>query len=213
MKYILDLISQHKAGDPVGIYSVCSAHPLVIEASLRHAASCGGKILIEATSNQVNQDGGYTGMVPHDFCKRVYEIADQVDFSRENILFGGDHLGPNCWQDLEADEAMEKSKILIEQYVLAGFRKIHLDCSMSLIGDAVPLSDETVATRAAVLCQVSEKAWQKAGGEAPVYIVGTEVPVPGGAQEDLDQLAVTSSDAARMTITAHEKAFSDVGLS
>ncbi|MBT5187925.1 MAG: D-tagatose-bisphosphate aldolase, class II, non-catalytic subunit [Kordiimonadaceae bacterium] len=212
MKYFLDLIAQHKESGANGIYSVCSAHPLVIEASLQHAAAVGGKALIEATSNQVNQDGGYTGMLPIDFCNRVYDIADKINFPREDILFGGDHLGPNCWQDLDADEAMEKSKLLIEQYVAAGFRKIHLDCSMSCNGDPVPLTDEIVAARAAILCEVSENTWKKVGGEAPVYIVGTEVPVPGGAQEALDELAVTSTDAASMTISVHEKAFTDAGL-
>ncbi len=45
-----------------GIYSVCSSHPLVVEAALRAAAHGDGPALIEATSNQVNQFGGYTGM-------------------------------------------------------------------------------------------------------------------------------------------------------
>lgn len=217
MKYLLDLISGHKAGAPAGIYSVCSSHPLVIEASLLHAASIKAKVLIEATSNQVNQDGGYTGMVPAEFCQRVYEIADRLKFPRADILFGGDHLGPNCWQELGATQAMEKSIILIKQYVEAGFRKIHLDCSMSLKGDPVPLSDECVAERAAVLCGVSENAWLKVGGqkekeEPPVYIVGSEVPVPGGAHENLDGLAVTTPERAAKTIDAHKSAFEQAGL-
>ena len=208
MKFFLDLVQEHKAGKAVGIYSVCSAHPLVIEASLLHAQKTGAMALIEATSNQVNQDGGYTGMLPADFCERVYTIADRVNFPRENVLFGGDHLGPNCWQDMKADVAMKKAELLIEQYVEAGFRKIHLDCSMSCAGDPMPLTDAIVAERAAVLCAIAEKTWQRVGGQAPVYIIGTEVPVPGGAHEDLAELAVTSPDAAAATIKAHELAFS-----
>ena len=123
MKYFLNLVKQHKAGKPIGVYSVCSAHPFVIEASLRHAHEIGGKALIEATSNQVNQDGGYTGMKPSDFCDRVFAIADRINFPCNQILLGGDHLGPNCWQNLSADAAMEKSATLIEEYVTAGFRK------------------------------------------------------------------------------------------
>ena len=33
MKAILDLIARHKAGEPCGLFSVCSAHPLAIEAT------------------------------------------------------------------------------------------------------------------------------------------------------------------------------------
>ena len=57
-----DIITRHKSGEHIGICSVCSAHPLVIEAALRFDLSTNNKVLIEATSNQVNQFGGYTGM-------------------------------------------------------------------------------------------------------------------------------------------------------
>ncbi|MDX2411218.1 MAG: D-tagatose-bisphosphate aldolase, class II, non-catalytic subunit [Woeseiaceae bacterium] len=212
MNSILDIVKAHKAGESVGIYSVCSAHPIVIEAALRRAKSDGTVALIEATSNQVNQDGGYTGMRADEFRDFVYRIAEEVDFPISRIVLGGDHLGPNCWQGLPADEAMQKSEVLIDQYVAAGFRKIHLDCSMSCSGDSIPLNDDEVASRAARLCAVAERSWLKSGGEAPVYIVGTEVPVPGGATEDLEELRVTEADAAASTIATHQAAFSSLSL-
>ena len=213
MKLILDLIKRHKSGEPVGIYATCSAHPLVIEAALMQGKKDNTLVLIEATSNQVNQDGGYTGLKPADYISLVYKIADKVGISHGKILLGGDHLGPNCWQKLSSDEAMQKSKVLIESYIEAGFRKIHLDCSMSCAGDPVPLSDAIVSQRAAVLCQVAEQTWQKVGGEAPVYVVGTEVPVPGGAQEDLeDDLALTTANDAQQTLEIHQAAFLENGL-
>jgi len=212
MHYLLDLVRRHKAGEAVGIHSVCSAHPLVIEAAVETARERGLPLLVEATSNQVNQDGGYTGMTPDAFRDFVHGIADRAGLARARVLLGGDHLGPNAWQDLPAEEAMARADILIDRYVAAGFRKLHLDCSMSCAGDPVPLPDDVVAARAARLCAVAERAWQAAGGEAPVYIVGTEVPVPGGAQEDLQELAVTTPDAARATIEAHRAAFAAAGL-
>jgi len=213
MKAILDIVKKHKEGVPLGIYSVCSAHPLVIQASLEVALATDTYALIEATSNQVNQDGGYTGMQPVDFRELVFTIADKVKLPRDKIILGGDHLGPNCWQGLTSEVAMQKSEVLIAEYVKAGFKKIHLDCSMSCSDDPVPLSDDIVAGRAAKLCQVAENAWQETGGEAPVYIIGTEVPVPGGATEELDELEVTSPDAAKQTISAHQKVFEAHGLS
>ena len=212
MKPLLDIIARHKSGQAVGIYSVCSAHPLVIEAALRRAHATQSYTLVEATSNQVNQDGGYTGMRPADFVRFVRDIATRVGLSHEHVLLGGDHLGPNCWQQLPVEAAMLRSDQLIADYVEAGFRKIHLDCSMSCQGDPVTLSDAVVAARAARLCRVAEQTWRRVGGEAPVYVVGTEVPVPGGAHESLTQLNPTEPAAATATIEAHRNAFATAGL-
>jgi D-tagatose-1,6-bisphosphate aldolase subunit GatZ/KbaZ len=212
VKPLLDIIARRKAGESRGIYSVCSAHPLVIEAALRRAQRHSGLMLIEATSNQVNQDGGYTGMRPADFARFVREIAARVGLPPARVLLGGDHLGPNCWQHLSAEEAMRRSEQLLADYVAAGFRKLHLDCSMPCGGDPAQLGDELVAERAARLCRVAESNWQRVGGEAPVYVVGTEVPVPGGAQESLAELRPTAAAAAVATIAAHAEAFAAAGL-
>ena len=162
MKAVVDLIARHKAGEACGMYSVCSAHPLVIEAAFRHAMRCNAPFsLIEATSNQVNQDGGYTGMTPAQFRDFVVAIADRAGLARDRILLGGDHLGPNAWQTMSAGEAMARADVLIRDYVGAGFRKIHLDCSMPCADDLGPLSDDTIAARAARLCAVAESAWRK----------------------------------------------------
>jgi D-tagatose-1,6-bisphosphate aldolase subunit GatZ/KbaZ len=212
MKALLDLVRRHKSGDPVGICSVCSAHPMVIEAALRLARRTGGVALIEATSNQVNQDGGYTGMRPAGFRERVHALADAVGLPRDRVVLGGDHLGPNSWQRLPSSSALEKAAVMVGEYVAAGFRKIHLDCSMSCAGDPRALDDEAIADRSAALCEITEAAWRSAGGDAPVYIIGSEVPVPGGAHETLQELAVTLPQAAHSTIEAHRRAFARHGV-
>ncbi len=213
MQVILDMIARHKSGQHVGIASVCSAHPLVIAAACRHAvATAAPFVLIEATSNQVDQDGGYTGITPARFRQFVTGIAAREGLAADRILLGGDHLGPNAWQNLPADAAMTKAEVLIDQYVTAGFRKIHLDCSMACADDPAPLPDALVTERAARLCAVAEAAWARAGGEPPVYVIGTEVPVPGGAAEDLDTLAVTTPERALDTIAIHERQFRERGL-
>jgi len=205
-------MARHKSGAAVGVYSVCSAHPLIIEAALRCAHTVGSLVLIEATSNQVNQDGGYTGLRPTDFARLVHEIGARVGMPAEQVMLGGDHLGPNCWQHLDADAAMLHAERLVDDYVAAGFRKIHLDCSMPCAGDPQPLSDATVAARAARLCAIAEQAWHRAGGAAPVYVVGTEVPVPGGAHAALHELTPTAAAAASVTIEAHRREFESAGL-
>ena len=212
MKALLEIVARHKAGAAVGVYSVCSAQPLVIEAALRYAQRTGGVALIEATSNQVNQDGGYTGMRPRDFAQLVQGMASGIGLPAERLMLGGDHLGPNCWQHLDAEMAMLRSERLIADYVTAGFRKLHLDCSMSCGGDPLSLSDATVAARAARLCAVAERTWREVGGEAPVYVVGTEVPVPGGAHESLGELTPTHPAAVAATIDTHLQAFAALKL-
>jgi D-tagatose-1,6-bisphosphate aldolase subunit GatZ/KbaZ len=212
MKTLTDILARHKRGAAVGIYSLCTAHPWVIEAAMHEAKNTGTPLLIEATCNQVNQDGGYTGMKPADFREFAFAIADRAGLARERVWLGGDHLGPNVWQKESAETAMNRADELVSQYVAAGFRKIHLDCSMACADDPVPLPEALISARAARLATVAEYAWKKAGGEAPVYVIGTEVPVPGGAAEDLHELAVTSPHAAAATIETHRKAFAAAGL-
>jgi len=212
MKALVDIVARHKQGSPVGVYSLCSAHPLVIEAALREAQADDVPLLVEATSNQVNQFGGYTGMRPDGFRVFVHGIAARVGVPVERVWLGGDHLGPNAWRNEPAAVSMARAQELVEQFVAAGFRKLHLDCSMPCADDPSPLPESKVASRAAVLCAAAERTWQRVGGEAPVYVIGTEVPAPGGADDDLHELRVTTPEAARATIAAHRSAFADAGV-
>ncbi len=147
-----EVVRSQKAGESHGITSVCSAHPLVIEASVRQALASGGTLLVEATSNQVDQYGGYTGMRPEDFRELVHGIATEHGLPLDRVVLGGDHLGPNRWRSLPPQEAMAEADILVAAYVRAGFTKIHLDCSFSCAGDPVPLTDDVVAERTARRC-------------------------------------------------------------
>ncbi|KAA6488805.1 D-tagatose-bisphosphate aldolase, class II, non-catalytic subunit [Agrobacterium rhizogenes] len=197
---------------PSGITSVCSAHPLVIEAALSHAKGRNADVLIEATCNQVNQDGGYTGMTPADFRAFVEKIAAAVGFPLDRLILGGDHLGPNPWKHLPSSEAMRKAGAMIDAFAAAGFTKLHLDTSMACADDPTALPDETIASRAAELAAISEARIRQSKTQAPSYIIGTEVPVPGGAFEALDHLHVTTPGDARATVELHRTAFSRLGL-
>ena len=214
----LEIIADNRKVGAKGIYSVCSANAAVLEACFRQAREDGSICLIESTSNQVDQEGGYTGMKPVDFVRYVNSIASKVGFPEEMILLGGDHLGPNKWQDLPAGEAMNHAKVLVEEYVKAGFQKIHLDTSMFCADDPgnrnKTLSDEIVASRAAMLCRVAENAWKEfcPDDPQPVYVIGTEVPPPGGAQDEEDIIIPTKPEDAARTIEITRQSFADVGL-
>ncbi len=75
---------------------------------------------------------------------------------------------------------MEKSVELIKAYVAAGFSKIHLDASMSCADDPTPLDPMVVAKRAALLCRAAETTATNEQKRHLTYVIGTEVPVPGG---------------------------------
>ena len=206
------LAQDHAAGRKRGIPSICSAHPVVIEAALLQGRIDGGPVLIEATCNQVNQEGGYTGMTPADFRRFVEAIDDKVGFDRQQLILGGDHLGPNPWKHLRPDEALGRAEVMIDAYLRAGFTKIHLDTSMGCAGETAALADAITAERAARLARASEAAAVGSGFDRPVYIIGTEVPIPGGAMEVVDHLQVTTPAAAMETVEVHRQAFARLGL-
>ncbi|WP_127959358.1 tagatose-bisphosphate aldolase subunit KbaZ [Serratia microhaemolytica] len=213
MKHLTEFVAHHKQGKRCGIFAVCSAHPLVLEAAMQHAKQNQALLLVEATSNQVDQYGGYTGMTPADFHSFIRQLAEKQNFPQEKLILGGDHLGPNRWQHQTAAEAMAQADELIRSYVAAGFKKIHLDCSMSCADDPIPLTDAIVAERAARLASIAEQTCLAEFGHSDlVYVIGTEVPVPGGAHETLESLAVTTPEAANATLTAHHHAFTQHGL-
>ena len=189
---------------------MCSANRLVLEAAFAQALHDQSPLLIEATCNQVNQEGGYTGMTPAQFRDYVLSIADELGFRREMLILGGDHLGPNPWRSGPAAEAMEKASIMVSAYAEAGFSKVHLDASMPCGDDPRPLGAQEIAKRAAHLCAVAEAA-SSHSSVPPVYIIGTEVPTPGGAQQEME-IEVTSTVSLQETLDVHREAFASEHL-
>ena len=202
------IIAASRAGQHAGIPSYCTAHPQTLRAIFRAYLGSSDPILIEATCNQVNQDGGYTGMTPADFRAFVHGLAQEAGIDTGRIILGGDHLGPNPWKGLSSQVAMSKACDLVACYAEAGFTKIHLDASMACADDH-NLSEAEMAARAAALCAVAEKSSK---GTGPLYVIGTEVPVPGGETEILEGLAVTKAEAALRTFELHRQAFGELGL-
>lgn len=217
---LLEMVEKRKAGIHCGIPSFCCANKLVIEAILDQAKRFDDTVLIEATSNQVNQNLGYTGMTPLDFRDFVYEIADQIHFSRDKIILGGDHMGPLPWAELPSAEAMENAELLVRACVRAGFQKIHLDTSMRLGDDSrqEALPDSVIAERSARLYRACEEEFKTVQTDDPaavhpVYVFGSEVPIPGGAQKDEDSVQVTTPKRFEETLLAYHQTFMQLGLS
>jgi D-tagatose-1,6-bisphosphate aldolase subunit GatZ/KbaZ len=198
-----------------GTYAVCSAHPAVIEAAIQQSKADGSLLHIESTSSQVNQFGGYTGVTPAQFAQWIHSAAKNAGLPAEQVLLGGDHLGPFPWRNEASISALDKACKLVRDCVAAGYQKIHLDASMVCADDPTTgISESTIAARAAMLCQAAEQAhreWQP-GMPQPLYVVGTEVPAPGGESDNTGAPAVTKATHVHRTLTAFQFAFRELGL-
>ena len=195
---------------------MCSAHPAVIEASIEQSLKDGSILLVESTSSQVNQSGGYTGLTPSEFARFVHSAARNAGLPASQVLLGGDHLGPFPWRDETSVRALRKACALVHDCVVAGYQKIHLDASMPCGDDKNgSLTERTVAERAAILCQAAEEAYRElpAGPSQLVYVIGTEVPAPGGESVDPHSPVVTKAEDAHRTLETFRLAFIERGLS
>lgn len=208
-----DIMAANRAGRPHGVYAVCSAHPVVLEAAIRQGVRDDSIVLIEATANQVNQFGGYSGLHPAEFRGLVERIARRVGAAMDRIVLGGDHLGPICWTDSRSDRSMAMAREMVAAYAEEGFGKIHLDTSMACADDPIPLAERTVALRAAELCRTAERAATDRYGRSRIlYVIGTEVPAAGGEAAGNPASKVTDAESAGKTLDAHRKAFREKGL-
>lgn len=220
MNYLKEIVKNQKEGIHSGCYSACTANKWVIEAVFEKAMEDNSFAVIEATANQVNQFGGYTGMKPEDYKNMVFKIAEKVGFEKNKIILGGDHLGPLVWQKEEPDTAMEYSCQLIDEYIMAGYTKIHIDTSMCLKGDSLTerLSDKVIAERSAKLYKQAKESFKKykeqnPDAEEPVFIIGSEVPIPGGAEENEDSVSVTKTEDFERTVKIFKEIYAQNGLS
>jgi D-tagatose-1,6-bisphosphate aldolase subunit GatZ/KbaZ len=206
---LLEIVAAQKRNEARALTGVCSAHGEVLLAAMQQAVADNTALLVEATCNQVNQYGGYSGLTPRNFADALGQLAARAGLPQERILLGGDHLGPNPWRKESASQAMEKACEMVATFVRAGFRKIHLDASMPCAED-MTLAPELVARRAAQLCAAAEIALEE-GAPPPVYVIGTEVPPPGGAKGD-EALQVTRPEDALGTLELFRAAFHTYGL-
>jgi D-tagatose-1,6-bisphosphate aldolase subunit GatZ/KbaZ len=215
---LVEILQQNRTGQAVGVFSICSANRHVLEAGMMQAKRDNSLLLIESTSNQVNQFGGYTGQTPADFAHFVRELAQEQDFPMQQVVLGGDHLGPHVWRKESARTAMENGCAMVREYVRAGYTKIHVDASMHCADDAgdprKPLADEIVSARAAELCKAAEAAHAKLpeGSPPPLYVIGTEVPIPGGEQSEFQAPEVTRAEDLANTLKLARGEFQARGL-
>ena len=154
--------------------SFCTSNFNVIKLLIIFAKYNNLPILIETTSNQINQYGGYTYLKPKQFLRKINRIAKNLKYKNE-IMFGADHLGPLPWKDFEENKALKNAKKLFKDVIKAGYKKIHIDTGIKLKGDKF-LSKVKIFNRCkSIFNTVSGNSIKNI-----FFVFGTEVPIAGG---------------------------------
>ena len=190
LRQILDKIQTLTAEGhkPMTLLAVCPNSPAVIKAAFRAAKRNNAPIMFAATLNQVDNDGGYTGMTQKDFVRVMKVEAKRNNYTGPYIA-AIDHGGP--WlKDLQTiemwpyEKAMDGVKKSYEAALLAGYELIHVDPTVDRFlpkGETIKI--EVVAERTIELITHIEN-FRKERGLAPIaYEVGTE-EVHGGLADE-----------------------------
>ncbi len=135
--------------------------------------------LVESTSNQVNQYGGYSGKTPQEFYNDIKKILKQNNFSFKNFYMGGDHLGPLPWKKKNKKTAMNNSVQLINKCLDSNYSKIHVDTSIKCINDKI-INHSIIFDRTKYILQNSKL---KKKLSKIFLIIGTEVPLSGSNEK------------------------------
>lgn len=187
---LLHRIEELKAqtGVPRTIFAACPNSPSVIRSALRAAKRNNAPIYFAATLNQVDCDGGYTGMTQEAFTRLVRFETERVHFTGP-VIIAIDHGGPwlkDCQRTerWSVEDAMNGVKKSFEAAVLAGYDLIHVDPTVDINVPKGEIIDiHLVAARTVELIAHVEK-FRKDRGLAPIsYEVGTE-EVHGGLADE-----------------------------
>jgi D-tagatose-1,6-bisphosphate aldolase subunit GatZ/KbaZ len=126
--------------------SFCTANFLVLNTLLIFCKKKKLPALIESTSNQVNQFGGYSKNHPKDFIKKINGFIKSLKINKKSVYFGGDHLGPLPWKNNKSSVALKNSIKLIDLYLKANYQKIHIDTSIQCKDDKL-IADKIIFAR------------------------------------------------------------------
>jgi len=190
--YILAKIKNKKqdTGIHSTLFAACPNSEAVIKAALRAAKRANAPIAFAATLNQVDRDGGYTGMTQHQFVKKVRLEAGAICFDGP-IIIGLDHGGP--WlKDIQAinkwdlKKCMDWVKTSLEVSIEAGYDLLHIDPTVDItLEKGKPMPIELVVERTVELIRHAEQFRRKSGFPRVAYEVGTEEVHGGLADMDV----------------------------
>lgn len=191
-RYIMDKMDglYHQTGTRRTLLAVCPNSLNVIRSALRAAKRWDAPIKFAATLNQVDLDGGYTGLTQYDLVRFIRSEAKRIHLTVP-VIIAVDHGGP--WlKDLHSREnwtynhTMDAVKKSFEAAIEAGYDLIHVDPTVDISfprGSSMPI--DIVAERTVELITHSESFRRQRGFPPIAYEVGTEEVHGGLANMDV----------------------------
>lgn len=182
LKRIHDLESQ--TGVKRTIFAACPNSLTVIRAALKSAKRCDAPVKFATTLNQVDIDGGYTGLTPSEFVKTIRLHARSLNVTSP-VIVAIDHGGPwlkdvhrqENWSYSKTMDAVKKS---FEAAIEAGYDLIHVDPTIDItLPKGENISIDLVAERTIELIVHTETFRRSNNYPRIAYEVGTE-EVHGG---------------------------------
>ncbi len=159
-------------------------------------------VIIESTSSQVNQFGGYTNKTPKQFKTMIYDLCKKIKFPLSQVILGGDHLGHFPWRKRKKKLANRNAANLVKACLDAGYKKIHIDTSHKLLDDFT-FEKRKALNRSQELAKLLKK-------KKIFPIFGTEVPFPGSKVQK--KIKLTSVNDLGNEIDFYIQSLKEVGL-
>ena len=210
------ILTANRRGEHKGVYAVCTVNRFAIQAALQRARRDRWPLLIETTAQQVNPEGGYSGMTPAEFAALIRREAAAAGLPADEILLGGDHVGPQAWAALPAPAAMDRARNLVQDLVAAGFVKLHIDATPPCRNDRCEADGSLPATevvaRSTDLIARAEEVARRNGTAPPLYVVGSDVPLPGGFDHPAGDPLISAPAKISQDIAATRRALESRGL-
>ena len=186
VEYILTRIREEKTKTGIDrtLFAACPNSISVIKAALISAKRCNSPIMFAVTLNQVDSDGGYTGMNQSEFVKIIQREAEALNI-KGPVITALDHGGPwlkdkHRLEQLSYEETMSLVKQSMIDSLKAGYDLLHVDPTVDITINKGEIIDiDTVADRTIEIISHIEKFRRENNYPAISYEVGTE-EVHGG---------------------------------
>jgi tagatose-1,6-bisphosphate aldolase non-catalytic subunit AgaZ/GatZ len=186
MDYILMRIKKLKEDTGINrtVFAVCPNSVSVIKTALKAAKRWNAPVKFAATLNQVDVDGGYTGLTQAEFVNTIRQYARAIHLEVP-VIIAIDHGGPwlkdrHTLEKWSYDDTMAAVKKSFEEAIMAGYDLIHIDPTVDItLPEGKQIAIETVVERTVELLLHAEKFREANGYPKIAYEVGTE-EVHGG---------------------------------
>ncbi|MEA4839783.1 MAG: class II D-tagatose-bisphosphate aldolase, non-catalytic subunit [Bacteroidales bacterium] len=189
-------VLEEKTGVKRTLLAVCPNSTSVIKAAFRAAKRNNAPIMFAATLNQIDGDGGYTGLNQSEFVKMLCNEAESVNYQGPYVV-AIDHGGPwlkdiQSIEKWDTERAMSGVKKSYEDAISAGYDLIHVDPTVDIFLSKGQIIDIKIVAARTVELIVHAETFRRAHHIASIsYEVGTEEVHGGLADESVFDIFIS----------------------